>query len=1087
MEEMLLEQFKKIISEKTGLNVPDQDSKKLSDLISLRRKFHNLSSTEEYYHVLESSDSRCQDEWRKIIHCLTTGEYYESETCMKQALEKTKIIAVLLMAGVMPLLISLAAYVLFGNAQHVHDPLHEAVELAGGCIALAVAMLLLLRLRHENASPHLLWVVAALVAMGLMDGLHGIHGISLRSWQRHGANLTGGILFGLAWLPLPLAVTRRKGLFVFIVAGLALALGVWWGSEWMPVTWNPVGLYTFPVKAANTVGGLGFVAAALFFMRRYLRKPQTEELVFANLTLLFGAASLFFGFSHTWAADWWVAHGFRLLAYAILVATAYKVVVTLYQHIAKYSQELEGRVHERTAELATANATLRESNAYLENLINYANAPIIVWDPQFRITRFNHAFESLTGRRSDEVIGESMEILFPPGLVGKSMELIEKTRAGERWETVEIPILHLDGSVRTVLWNSATIFAPDGKTPVAVIVQGHDITDRKKAEERIRKLNGTLAMLSDINQAIVRIRDLQMFFEQACNIAVEKGNFPFVWIGLLDDSTQRIQPVASAGKSEGYLEQINISLKDEPKNYCPIDSALRNGEHVICNVIGQNEDLASCQKIALDLGFRSSVSFPLKVFGNIRGAVSFYADEPHFFDEEESKLLDELAMDISFAMEVAEKESERKRAQEEIVIRNKIANIFLTSTTDEEMYSEVLSVVLEVMESKYGVVGYIDEEGALVVPSMSRHIWDKCQVPDKTFIFERDKWGHSSWSRAIREKRSNYTNERSNLTPEGHIPVLKHISMPIIFQGEVIGLLQVANKETDYTEKDVRLSELLGNTIIAPILNARLQRNRQEKARKRAEEEIRKLNAELEQRVIERTAQLKSANKELEAFSYSVSHDLRAPIRHISGFVELLMQDTAQSLDEKSGRYLNIIADATNHMGHLIDDILSFSRMGRAEMQEILIKSDQLVKEAMSQLQPEMEGRQVVLDFHPLPEIYGDPPMIKLVWINLIGNALKYTRKQTSAKIEIGYNDEKNDYIFYVKDNGAGFDMMYVHKLFNLFQRLHRAEEFEGTGVGLANVRRIIQRHGGRTWAEGKVNGGATFYFSLPKAKKNAE
>ncbi|MFH1025901.1 MAG: ATP-binding protein, partial [Nitrospirota bacterium] len=170
-----------------------------------------------------------------------------------------------------------------------------------------------------------------------------------------------------------------------------------------------------------------------------------------------------------------------------------------------------------------------------------------------------------------------------------------------------------------------------------------------------------------------------------------------------------------------------------------------------------------------------------------------------------------------------------------------------------------------------------------------------------------------------------------------------------------------------------------------------------------------------------------------------------------------------------------------------IDDILSFSRMGRAEMQKTLVKSDQIVKEVMNHLQPEIEGRHVVWDIHPLPQIYGDPPMLKLVWINLIGNALKYTRTQPHAKIEIGYNDDKDDHIFYIRDNGVGFDMMYVHKLFNIFQRLHRDEEFEGMGVGLANVRRIIQRHGGRTWAEGKVNEGATFYFSLPKAKKRAE
>jgi signal transduction histidine kinase len=400
------------------------------------------------------------------------------------------------------------------------------------------------------------------------------------------------------------------------------------------------------------------------------------------------------------------------------------------------------------------------------------------------------------------------------------------------------------------------------------------------------------------------------------------------------------------------------------------------------------------------------------------------------------------------------------------------------------MYNEVLNVISEVMESKYGVFGYIDEDGSLVVPTMTRNIWDRCQVPEKTFVFPRKKWGHSSWVRSIKEKKTIYTNEISTLVPKGHVAISRHISMPIIYRGEVIGLLQVANKQTDYEQEDIEVLETIGNHI-APILNARLQRDTQEKHRRQAEKKIRKLNEELAQRVIERTAQLEAANKELEAFSYSVSHDLRAPIRHIAGFVELLMQNTAQTLDEKSARYLNIISNSTKHMGHLIDDILSFSRMGKAEMKKSPVNLDQIVKEAMNELQTEMKGRDIAWNINSLTEVPGDPAMLKLVWVNLINNALKFTCTQPQARIEIGWDDNKDELIFYIKDNGVGFDMTYADKLFNLFQRLHRKEDFEGTGVGLANIRRIIQRHGGRTWAEGKVDEGATFYFSLPKVDIN--
>ena len=254
--------------------------------------------------------------------------------------------------------------------------------------------------------------------------------------------------------------------------------------------------------------------------------------------------------------------------------------------------------------------------------------------------------------------------------------------------------------------------------------------------------------------------------------------------------------------------------------------------------------------------------------------------------------------------------------------------------------------------------------------------------------------------------------------------------------------------------------------------------------RKRVEEEIKQLNAELELKVEQRTSQLEATNKELEAFSYSVSHDLRAPLRHINGYVEMLNEKYHKALDDKARHYLDTITSASRQMGILIDDLLKFSRTGRKELSSTELDLNKMIQEIMKELNPVMEGRKIEWDIQELPKVFGDYTLLKLVWTNLLDNAVKYTRNQPLAKISVGYKIEAKNFVFCVRDNGVGFDMKYVHKLFGVFQRLHSQSEFEGTGIGLANVQRIIFKHNGQVWAEAEPGKGASFYFSLPKSER---
>ena len=562
-------------------------------------------------------------------------------------------------------------------------------------------------------------------------------------------------------------------------------------------------------------------------------------------------------------------------------------------------------IREDITERIIAEDKLRLANVYNRSLLESSLDPLVTIGPDGKITDANIAAEHVTGHMREELIGTDFSDYFT-----------EPDKAREGYQHVfregyitdyPLEVKHVDGHITSVIYN-ASLYKDEAGNVIGIFAAARDVTERKKAEDRVNRLNRLYSVLSKINEAIVHIREVDDLYSESTKIMVNEGRLRMAWIGLINENTKLVEPVAIAGHDDGYMEKIKITAGNSILGKGPTGSSIREKMFSICSDIETDPRMGPWREEALKRGYRSSAAFPLIVESKVIGAFTLYADKLNYFDNEEIQLLASLANDISFAIE-----------------------------------------------------------------------------------------------------------------------------------------------------------------SIA-----------QEKRRSEAEEEIRTLNEELEQRVKDRTAQLEASNKELEAFSYSVSHDLRAPLRAIDGFSRIILEDYLEKLDDEGKRVLGVIRKNTQDMGRLIDDLLAFSRVGRQKITPSRIDFAALARIIFDDIMVTTPGRDIEFEIKDPPATWADSILIRQVLVNLLSNAVKFTKTRQKALIEFGGHVEENDNVYYIKDNGVGFDMQYANKLFGVFQRLHKYDEFEGTGVGLAIVQRIIHLHGGKIWAESKIDEGAIFYFSLP-------
>jgi len=626
----------------------------------------------------------------------------------------------------------------------------------------------------------------------------------------------------------------------------------------------------------------------------------------------------------------------------------------------------------------------------------------------------------------------SGKFIYPDDIAtyGKSFE--HSLQTGEPLD-IDFRLITNDGLLKTCQSKGKIVYN-DSHKPVRFIGTIMDITEHKRREDALQRMNRELRAISDCNQVMMRAEDEQTLLNDICRIICDDVGYRLVWVGYAEnDDAKTIRPVAWDGFDNGYIADAQLSWSaDTERGRCPGGESIRSGKIVCIQDFASDLQMASWCESALQRGYHSAIALPLKdENANVFGVLLIYSTEINAFPPDELRLLEELSGDLAFGIIVLRTRTERRHVEEELRIASLYARSLIEASLDPLVTISPDGKITDVNKATESVTG----------------------VSRKQLIFSDF---------------TNYFTEQGK-AKEGYQKVLE--------QGFVrdypLTILHTSGKTTDvlYNATVYRneSGELKGVFAAAHDITVR----------KQAEEEIRILNQELENRVAVRTAQLEVMNKELESFAYSVSHDLRAPLRGIDGFSQVLLEEYKDKVDEQGKDYLHRVRSASQRMGQLIDDMLNLSRVSCSEINIQQVNLSEMFREISDELLEIQPERQVEFIVQKGIKARGDSHLLRIVLENLIGNAWKFTSNHPTAQIEFGMQLQNEVPVYFIRDDGAGFNMKYTQKLFGAFQRLHSTTEFPGTGIGFATVQRVIHRHGGKVWAEGEIEKGATFYFTI--------